>query len=74
MGKSGDALRKNGYEVIRGKRLNSLKNNLSLIGGAENDFGTKITMPGIFYFRAFLNLAMLKVNELVYYVRQFLIL
>ncbi len=48
-----------GYEVIRGKRLNSLKMALRDQFGREADFPTKTTVLGIFDFRAFLNLGML---------------
>ena len=52
-------LRQNGYEVLRGKRLNSLKLELRSHFGTEADFATKTTVLGIFDFRAFLNLGML---------------
>ncbi len=57
--KFGAELRSNGYEVLRGKRLKSLKLAISDLGGNETDFITKTTVLGIFDFRAFLNLAML---------------
>ena len=52
-------LSKNGYEVIRGKRLIDFKLVASANFGTEMDFGTKTTVLGIFNFRAFLNIAML---------------
>jgi hypothetical protein len=52
-------LRQNGYEVLRGKRLNSLKLSLIEQFGNEADFVTKTTVLAIFDFRAFLNLGML---------------
>lgn len=56
-----DELRGNGYEVVRGKRLKTLKNALVAQGGTEEFFGTLKTtsLLGIFDFRAFLNLGML---------------
>ncbi|MCB1759377.1 MAG: hypothetical protein KDI68_06295 [Gammaproteobacteria bacterium] len=55
--KFGDELRRNGYEVLRGKRLKELKKEISESGANETDFVTKTTVLGIFDFRAFLNLA-----------------
>jgi hypothetical protein len=52
-------LRQNGYEVLRGKRLESFKHALKDQYADEIDFGTKTTVLGIFDFRAFLNIAML---------------
>ena len=58
--KFGDELLRNGYEVLRGIRLKSLKSSLiALEGGHEIDFVTKTTVLSVFDFRAFLNLAML---------------
>jgi hypothetical protein len=57
--KFSDELQKNGYEVLRGKRLKQLKLCLKEFFGKETDFLTKTTVLGIFDFRAFLNLAML---------------
>ena len=50
---------KNGYEVVKGKRLIDLKLVASKVFGNETDFATKTTQLGIFNFRAFLNTAML---------------
>lgn len=62
--KYGDELRQNGYEVIRGKRLKTLKLSISGPGVNETDFiNIKTPMIGIFDFRAFLNLAMLMVES-----------
>jgi len=61
--KYSDELRRNGYEVLRGKRLKSLKIAISAMGDNEIDFVTKTTVLGIFDFRAFLNLAMLMVES-----------
>jgi len=55
----GDELRQNGYEVLRGNRLKSLKSEVLKQDADETDFVTKTTVLGIFDFRAFLNLAML---------------
>jgi hypothetical protein len=52
-------LAKNGYEVLRGKRLIDFKLVSSKGFGNEIDFVTKTTVLGIFNFRAFLNVAML---------------
>jgi len=57
--KFGKELRQNGYEVLRGNRLKSLKMAISKQGDNETDFVTKTTVLGIFDFRAFLNIAML---------------
>lgn len=61
--KYGDELRQNGYEVLRGKRLNTLKKSIIAVGGNEIDFVTKTTVLSIFDFRAFLNMAMLMVES-----------
>jgi hypothetical protein len=61
--RSGDELRQNGYEVIRGKRLKTLKLAVLKTGGNETDFVTKTTVLGVFDFRAFLDLAMLMVES-----------
>ncbi len=61
--KFSDELRRNGYEVLRGKRLKDLKKAISESGANETDFVTKTTVLGIFDFRAFLNLAMLMVES-----------
>lgn len=57
----GAELHQNGYEVLRGKRLNNLKNVLSALDAHETDFVSisRSSQLGIFDFRAFLNLAML---------------
>jgi hypothetical protein len=56
----GDELAQNGYEVIRGKRLQDLKLRLSESDAHETDFASiqKVSQLGVFGFRAFLNLAM----------------
>lgn len=50
---------KNGYEVIRGKRLAAFKLECQEQFGPDIDVGTKTTVLGIFDFRAFLNIGML---------------
>lgn len=54
-------LAKNGYEVIKGNRLKSLKEAIMSLDVPEISFGNIAKTPqlGIFDFRAFLNLAML---------------
>jgi len=52
-------LARNGYEVLRGKRLKDIKLSIQKAFGNEADFATKTTVLGVFDFRAFLNLAML---------------
>jgi hypothetical protein len=61
----GPELRKNGYEVLRGTRLQALKTAAAPIYVNETDFIniTKTPQLGIFDFRAFLNLAMLMVES-----------
>ena len=56
----GDELRQNGYEVIRGKRLQSLKLTVFNLDVNETTFiNIKAPIIGIFDFRAFLNVGML---------------
>lgn len=52
-------LAKNGYEVLRGKRLADYKLVHATTFGYETDFVTKSTVLGTFNFRSFLNIAML---------------
>ena len=61
--KYGEELRHNGYEVVRGKRLKTLKLLVTDVFGKETDFLTKTTMLGVFDFRAFLDMAMLMVES-----------
>lgn len=51
-----DELRKNGYQVLKGRNLNEFKD---LYNGTVIDYGTKTSALGIFSFRAVLNLGML---------------
>ncbi|MEN9634151.1 MAG: hypothetical protein RL077_2555 [Verrucomicrobiota bacterium] len=57
--KFSDELRQNGYELLKGKRLQDCKLAIQATFGHEADFVTKTTVLGVFDFRAFLNLAML---------------
>lgn len=54
-----EELKQNGYEVLRGKRLQTFKESMLNQFGTEINFGTKVTVLGIFDFRSFLNLGML---------------
>ena len=56
-----DELAKNGYEVVKGNRLKTLKSAIQSVDVPETDFGNILKTPqlGILDFRAFLNLAML---------------
>ena len=54
-----DELSKNGYEILRGKRLKDFLKTMQAQFGKDINVPTKITVLGIFDFRAFLNLAML---------------
>jgi len=54
-----DELSKNGYEVLRGKRLKKFLQTMQAQFGRDINVPTKLTVLGIFDFRAFLNLAML---------------
>ncbi len=60
-----EELVRNGYEVIKGKRLKSFKSVLQEMDVPEIYFGNIAKSPqlGIFDFRAFLNLAMLMVES-----------
>jgi len=59
-------LTRNGYEVLKGKRLKSLKESIKALDVPETDFGNinKTPQHGVFDFRAFLNLGMLMVKSL----------
>jgi hypothetical protein len=52
----GAELKTNGYKVLKGQ---ALKDFLNATGGVVTDYGTKITVLGIFTFRTVLNIAML---------------
>ncbi len=61
----GEELTRNGYEILKGNRLKSLKRVISEKDDPEIYFGNIAKTPqlGIFDFRAFLNLAMLLVES-----------
>ncbi len=62
--KHNEELTANGYEVLRGKRLQSLRIHIKNNDVNETDFvSTKVTQLGIFDFKSFLNLAMLMVES-----------
>lgn len=54
-----EELTKNGYEILRGKELKEFMQCYRQSFGSDINVGTKITILGVFDFRAFLNLAML---------------
>lgn len=56
-----EELARNGYEVLKGNRLKTLKKAIQCLDVPETDFGNIVMTPqlGVFDFRAFLNLAML---------------
>jgi len=56
-----EELARNGYEVLKGNRLKTLKEAISGLDVPETDFGNIAKTPqlGIFDFRGFLNLSML---------------
>lgn len=57
--KNDKELQRNGYEVLKGKRLIEFKLAASRVNVSEIDFGNKIPQLGVFDFRAFLNVGML---------------
>jgi hypothetical protein len=72
--KFGEELHQNGYEVLRGNRLKSLKLEILKQSANETDFVTKTTVLGIFDFRGFLNIAMLiKESERARLLRQMIL-
>jgi hypothetical protein len=56
-----EELARNGYEVLKGKRLKDIKLAIQALDAAEIDFGSmsKVSQLSVLDFRAFLNLAML---------------
>ena len=54
-----DELTKNGYQVLKGKRLKEFLNEMRASFGKDINVPTKTTVLGVFNFRSFLNLAML---------------
>lgn len=66
-----EELFKNGYEVLRGKRLKQLVLDIKNQVATDIDVGSKVTQLGIFDFRAFLNIGMiLKGSERAKLLRQ----
>lgn len=61
--KNDKELADNGYEILRGKRLKDFIQNLKATFGKDMNVPAKITVLGIFNFRAFLNLGMLLVES-----------
>ena len=59
MEKNDKELLRNGYEVLKGKRLIDFKLAASVADVSEIDFGNKAPKLGVFDFRAFLNVGML---------------
>lgn len=55
----GEELSRNGYEVLRSKRLKDFALEANNQFGTDINVGTKTTQLGVFNFRAFLNVAML---------------
>lgn len=54
-----DELTKNGYQVLKGKRLKDFLKEMQAGFGKDINVPTKTTVLGVFNFRSFLNLAML---------------
>jgi len=52
-------LEENGYDILRANRLKKFKLAMNKLFGSDIDVGTKISILGIFDFRAFLNIGML---------------
>ena len=61
--KNDKELQRNGYEVLKGKRLIDFKLAASKSDVSEIDFGNKTPQLGIFDFRAFLNEGMLLIDS-----------
>lgn len=61
--KNDKELQRNGYEVLKGKRLIDFKLAASKSDVSEIDFGNKTPQLGIFDFRAFLNVGMLLIDS-----------
>lgn len=54
-----EELEENGYRVLRGKALQTLKKQLATVYGTDINVGTSTSILGVFSFRAFLNMAMI---------------
>lgn len=64
LSKYNEELTANGYEVLKGKRLQNLRLQIKNYDDKEIDFpDIKVPMIGIFDFRSFLNLAMLMIES-----------
>ena len=61
--KNDKELLRNGYEVLKGKRLIDFKLVANAADVSEIDFGNKTQQLGVFDFRAFLNVGMLLTNS-----------
>ena len=56
-------LETNGYQILKGKKLKEFKDSYFNNFGTDINVGTKITILGIFDFKAFLNIGMLLVES-----------
>lgn len=54
-----DELERNGYRILRGESLKALKNYIHSTYGPDINVGTKVSVLGLFSFRAFINMAMI---------------
>jgi len=53
-----EELQRNGYRILRGQELKTLKDIIGSYGGTDINVGTKVTILSIFSFKALLNIAM----------------
>lgn len=54
-----EELSKNGYKILKGPELKAFKEYVNATYGPDKNVGTKVSVLGIFTFRAFLNMAMI---------------
>lgn len=54
-----DELQNNGYRILRGAELKEFKKIIQSYGGTDINVGSKVTVLGIFSFRALLNISMI---------------
>jgi len=54
-----DELQRNGYKILKGAELREFKKIVEMYGGTDINVGSKVTILGVFSFRALLNIAML---------------
>lgn len=54
-----DELQNNGYRILRGTELKEFKKIIQSYGGTDINVGSKVTVLGIFSFRALLNISMI---------------